>query len=137
MVELMVSSSSSLSSSSSESGEGEIELNDHESHIRDRGKEATIHRATRTVSVTGARQISYDAAQSTVWVLLLPAGADTRARYAQRGVIVTHAAWIAEDPGSELEGARLLYDSRRFLIHGTRDVLERGELWQLDVEELL
>jgi len=131
------SSSSVSSSSSSESGAGEEELNDWEGMIRERGEEAEVYRATRTKTVSGALTISYPTVDATVWCLLLPASSADRARYQRRQLNITHTAWVAEEPDAEIEGCRLKYGSICYYIHGVRDLLERGELWALDVEEVL
>lgn len=138
---ISVSSSSSSttggsSSSSSESGVADETVNEYEDFLRDEGDQITIERKTVTVSDTGARAPSWTTVD-TVFASVQPASSDDRAPFERRGLFVTHKIYIAEDPGIT-EGDRIgrYGTTKKYIVHGVKDVMDRSELWVLYCEEM-
>jgi head-tail adaptor len=124
------------SSSSSESGPGDFTVNEYEDFLRDEGDQVTIERKSLTVTDTGARKASY-ATVDTVFASIQPASSNDRAPFERRGIFVTHKVFVAENPGIT-EGDRIgrYGTSIKYLVHGVKDVQDRGELYVLYCEEM-
>jgi len=68
--------------------------------------------------------------------MLQPISAQDAIRWGERNIFVTHDVFVAESPGVNAEGWRMVFQSRTFLVRGVQAPLERGDLYRLSVEEV-
>ena len=96
---------------------------------------STVSAGATTVTATGARVPEWTTVD-TVFASIQPASSDDRAPFERRGVFVSHKVFIAEDPGVT-EGDRIGRGvTVKYMIHGVKNVMDRGELWVLYCEEM-
>lgn len=111
--------------------------------IREKGGGAYLSVEPRVESRDGIQSHRYDwtPSSTTMPCWAQPTSSAIREAYQQKQLVVTHKVFVARDPGAKT-GYRLRVckdgeDDRLFLVRGVTDHAGLGEIWRIDVEEVL
>lgn len=95
-----------------------------------------VSRPTPTKGTSGAEKDTYTTVYSSLPCFVQPVSASWQVRYAQRGIDVSHSVYFNQALTIK-PGDRLIFGTRTLMVQGVRNLLEGGQVMEVDCSEIL